>query len=206
MTTVFKTNFLKPRANDYTTKQPILLKGMFFLKLCSVQFSHSVLSKSLWSLWLQHANLPCPSPITNSQSLLKLISITSVMPSKHFTLCCPLLLPPSLSQHQGLFQWVSSSHQVSKYWSFSFSISPSNEYSRLISFRIDWFDLLAIQETLKSLLQHHSSKASICQHLAFFIVQLSHLYMTTGKPYLWLYRPLLAEWHLCFLTCCLGLS
>ena len=91
--------------------------------------------------------------------------------------------PPafSLSQHQGLFQWVSASNQVEKDWSFSFSISPSNVYSGLISFRIDWFDLLAVQETLKSLLQHHSSKASILRHSAVFMVQLSHPYVTTGK-------------------------
>ena len=91
--------------------------------------------------------------------------------------------PPAfnLSQHQGLFQRVSSSHQVAKYWSFSFSISPSNECSALISFRVDWFDLLAAQGTLKSLLQHHSSKASILQHSAFFMVQLSHPYTTPGK-------------------------
>ena len=91
--------------------------------------------------------------------------------------------PPALnlSQHQGLFQWVSSSHQMAKYWSFSFSISPSNEHSGLISFRIDWFDLLVVQGTLKSLLQHHSSKASILQCSAFFMVQISHPYMTTGK-------------------------
>ena len=97
----------------------------------------------------------------------------------------PLLSPSppafSLSQYQGLFKWVSSLRQVAKHWSFSFSISPSNEYSGLISFRIDWLDLLAVQGTLKSLLQHYSSKASILQCSAFFIVQLSHLYMTTGK-------------------------
>ena len=97
----------------------------------------------------------------------------------------PLLSPSppafSLSQHQGLFQWVSSSHQVAKYWSFSLSISPSNEYSELISFRMDWLDPLVVQGTLKSLLQHHSSKASILQCLAFFIVQLSHPSMTTAK-------------------------
>ena len=87
----------------------------------------------------------------------------------------------SISQHWGLFQWVSSSHQVAKYWSFSFSISPSNEYSGFISFRMDWFDLLAVQETLKSLLQHHSSKASILRRSAFFTVQLSHPYVTSGK-------------------------
>ena len=92
--------------------------------------------------------------------------------------------PPAfnLSQHQGLFQGVSSSHQVAKYWSFSFSISPSNEYSGLISSRMDWLDLLAVQGTLKSLLQHHRAKASILQRSAFFTVQLSHPYMTTGKP------------------------
>ena len=91
--------------------------------------------------------------------------------------------PPalSLSQHQGLFKWVSSSHQVAKYWSFSFSISPSSEHPGLICFRMVWLDLLAVQRTLKSLLQHHSSKASILWHSAFFIAQLSHPYMTTGK-------------------------
>ena len=96
----------------------------------------------------------------------------------------PLSFPSptfNLSQHQGLFQWVTSLYQVPKYWSFSFSFSPSNDYSGLISFRIDWFDLLAVQGTLKSLLQQESSKASILQHSAFSIVQLSHLYMTTGK-------------------------
>ena len=108
--------------------------------------------------------------ITNSQSLLKLMSIESVMPSNHFILCHPLLLLPfNLSQHQGLFKWVSSLHQVAKVWSFSFSISPSNEDSGLISFRMDWLDLLAIQGTLKSPLQHHSSKAS----MKFFSAQLS---------------------------------
>ena len=91
--------------------------------------------------------------------------------------------PPALnlSQHQGLFQWVSSLHQGPRCWIFSFSISPFNEYSELISFRIDWFDLLTIQRTLKNLLQHHSLKASILRHSAFFMVQLSHPYMTTGK-------------------------
>ena len=97
----------------------------------------------------------------------------------------PLLTPSpltfSLSQHQGLFQWVGSSHQVAKYWSFSFSISPPNEYSGLISFRMDWFDLLGVQGTLKSLLQHHNLKASIIWCSSFFMVQLSHPYMTTGK-------------------------
>ena len=115
------------------------------------------------------------------QNLLKLMSIKSVMPSNHLILCHPLHLLPSIFPSI----WVFSSESVlcirwPKYWSFSFSISPSNEYSGLISFRIDWFDLLAVQGTLKSLLQHHISKASI-QHSTFFVVQLSHPYMTTGK-------------------------
>ena len=119
--------------------------------------------------------------ITNSQSLLKLMSILLVMPSNHLILCHPLFLPPSIFPSIRVF----SSESVlpirwSKYWSFSFSISPS-EHSGLISFRMDWFDLLAVQGTLKSLLQHHSSKASILQCSAFFMVQLSHPYMTTGK-------------------------
>ena len=115
-------------------------------------------------------------------SLLKLTSIDSVMPSNHLVLCCPFLLLPSVFPSIKVFsnepvlciRWL-------KYWSFSYSISPSKEYSGLISFRIDWLDLLAVQGTLKSLLQHHSSKASILWHSAFFIVQLSHPYMSTGK-------------------------
>ena len=118
--------------------------------------------------------------ITNSRSLLKLMSSKSVMPSNHLILFHPLLLLPSL------FPRVFSNESVlciwwPKYWSFSFSISPSNEYSGLISFRMDWFDLHVVQGILKSLLQYHSSKASILHHSAFFIVQLSHPYMTTGK-------------------------
>ena len=127
----------------------------------------------------------CSTPglpaITNSQSLLKLMSIELVMPSNHLILCCPLLLPsifPSIR--------VFSNESVlpimwPKYQSFIFSISPSNEYSALISFRIDWFNILEVQGTLKSLLQHHSSQTSILQCSAFFMVQLSHPYMTTGK-------------------------
>ena len=118
--------------------------------------------------------------ITSSQSLLNLV-IESVMPSNHLILSPHSLLAFNLSQHQGLFQWVSSLHQVAKVLDFSFSVSPSNEYSGLVSFRMDSLDLLAVQGTLKSLLQHHSSKASVAQHSAFFIVQLSHPYMTTGK-------------------------
>ena len=120
--------------------------------------------------------------ITNSWSLLKFTSIKLVMSSNHLILCRPLLLLPSIFPSIRVF----SNESVlcirwPKYWSFSFSIIPSNEYSRLISFRMDWLDLLVVQGTLKSLLQHHSSKASILWHLAFFIVQLSYPYMTTGK-------------------------
>ena len=109
------------------------------------------------------------------------MSIESVMPSNHLILCGPLLLLPSVFHSIRVFQWVSFSHQWPKYWSFNFNISPSNEHSGLISFRMDWFDLLAVQGTLKSLLQHHSSKASILRHSAFFMVHVSYLYMTTGK-------------------------
>ena len=120
--------------------------------------------------------------ITNSRSLPKLMSIKLVMPSNHLILCHPLLLPPSIFPIIRVFSNESTLHiRWPKYWSFSLSISPSNEYSGLISFRIDWLDLLAVQGTLKNLLQHHSSKATILQHSAFFIVQLSHPYMTTGK-------------------------
>ena len=120
--------------------------------------------------------------ITSSQSLFKLMSIESVMPSNHLILCHPLLLPPSIIPSVGVFSNESVLRiRWPKYWSFSFSISLSNEYSGLISFRMDWLDRLAVQGTLKSLLQHHSSKASILRCSAFFIVQLSHPYMTTGK-------------------------
>ena len=120
--------------------------------------------------------------ITNSRSLFKRMSIGSVMPFNHLILCHPLLLAPSIFPSIRVFSSESVLHiRWPKYWSFSFNISPSNEYSGLISFRMDWFDLLAVQGTLKSLLQHHSSKASILQRSAFFIVQLSHPYLTTGK-------------------------
>ena len=120
--------------------------------------------------------------ITNSQSFLKLMSIESVMSSNHLILCCPLLILPSIFPSIRVFSHKSVlCNRWPKYWSFSFSISPSNEYSGLISFRMDWLDLLAVQGTLKSFLQHHSSKASILQRSAFFMVQLSHPYMTTGK-------------------------
>ena len=131
------------------------------------------MSNSLRPHGLQHTRLPCPSP--NSQSLLKLMFIQSVMPSNHLILCHPFLLLPLIFPNIRVFSNGSTLHiRWPKYWSFSFSISPSNEYSGLISFRIEWFDLLTVQESFKSLLQHHSSKASILQHSAFFIVQHSH--------------------------------
>ena len=120
--------------------------------------------------------------ITNSWSLFKLMSIESVMPSNHLILCHPLLLLPSIPPRIRVFSNESTLHmRWPKYWSFSFSISPSNEHPGLVSFRMNWLDLLAVQGTLKSLLQHHSSKTSILWHSAFFIVQLSHPCMTTGK-------------------------
>ena len=120
--------------------------------------------------------------VTNSQSLLKLMSIELVMPSNHLILCCPLLLLPSNFPSIRVFSYESAiCIRWLKYWSFSFSISSSNDHPGLISFRMDWLDLLAVQGTLKSLLQRYSSKASILQCSAFFTVQLSHLYMTTGK-------------------------
>ena len=129
------------------------------------------------SLWPQ-ASLS----FTISQSLLKLISIESVMPSNHLILCCPLLLLPSIFPSIRVFSNELALHiRWPEFWSFSCSISPSNKYSGLMSFQIDWFDLLAVQGTLKSFIQHRSLKALIPQGSAFFIVQLSHPYMTTGK-------------------------
>ena len=144
----------------------------------SVQFSRSVVSDSV-TPWT--ASCQVSLSMTNSQSLLKLKSIESVMPSNRLIFCCPLLLLPSIFPSIKVF----SSESVlcirwPNYWSFSFSISPSSEYSGLISLRMEWLDLLAVQGTLKSL-QHHSSKASILRHSAFFLVQLSCPHMTTGK-------------------------
>ena len=132
--------------------------------------------------------------ITNTRSLHKLMSIESVIPSNHLILCHPILLLPSVFPSIRVFSNESALRiRWPKYWSFSFIISPSSEYSGLISFRIDWLDLLAVQGTLKSLLQHQSSKPSILQFSAFFIVQLSHLYMTTGKTIALIRQPLLGK-------------
>ena len=154
--------------------------------LCSKQNAHhttdahSVQFSSVAHLWMTLSNpMDCSTPgLPIHHQLLQLTQTHVHWVNDTIRLSHPLSSPSppafNLSQHQGLFQWVSSSHQVAKYWCFSFSISPSNEYSGLISFRIDWLDLLAFQRTLKSLLQHHSSKASILQCSAFFMVQLSY--------------------------------
>ena len=154
-----------------------LLAWLIVILPNSVQFNHSVMSYSFRPHGLQHARPPCPLPTTGAYSNSCPLSwwchptiSSSVIP---FSSCLQSF------QHQNLFKWVSSSHP--KHWSFSFIISPSNEYSGLISFRMDWLNLLAVQGTLKSLLQHHSSKASILWRSTFFIVQLSHPYTTIGK-------------------------
>ena len=154
----------------------------------SVQFSRSVVSDSVS---LQTAARQASLSITNSRSLLKLMSIESVMPSNHLILCSPLLLSCSIFPSIGDFSNESIlCIRWPKYWSFSFSISPYNEYTGLISFKMDWLDLLAVQGTLKSLLQYHSSKASILRCSAFFMVQFSYPYTTTGKKIALIYRPL----------------
>ena len=155
---------------------------MGFENKSTLPFIHSVQSLSRVRLFASPwaAASQASLSITNSQSLLRFMSIKLVMPSSHLIFCCPLLLLPSTFPSIRVF----STESVLRIWwpgYWSFSISPSSQYSGLISFRMDWLDLLAVQGTLKNLLQHHSSKASILQHSAFFIVQLSHPYMTTGK-------------------------
>ena len=148
-------------------------------KFSSGQFRHSVVSNSLRPHEMQHTR---SLSITNSWSLPKLMSIESVMPSSHLILCPHLLLLPSIFPSNRVFSNESALRmRWPKYWSFTVNISPSNEHPGLVSFRMDRLDLLTVQGTLKSLLQHHSSKASTLQHSAFLIVQLSHPYMTTGK-------------------------
>ena len=145
--------------------------------------------------------------ITNSWSLLKLMFIESVMPSNHLILCRSLLLPPSIFPSIRVFSSESVLHiRWPKYWSFSLNISPSNEHPGLISSGMEWLDLFAVQGTLKSLPQHHSSKASILRHSAFFIDQLSHPYMTTGKTIALTRRTFVDKVSLCFWICCLGWS
>ena len=156
-------------------------------------FSSSVVYNSFQPHGVQHTRFSCPLPspkvYSNSCALSQWCYPTS-----------------SLSQHQGLFKWVSSLHHITKVLELLLSISPFNKYSGLISFRIDWFGLLAVQGTFKSLLQHHISKASILQHSVIFMIWLLHPYMTTGKNIVWLEGPLLLKSCLYFLICCLGWS
>ena len=159
-------------------KNPLVKCGCIVCQFSSVQsLSHVPLFATPWIAACQTSLF-----ITNSRSLPKPMSIESVMPSSHLILCHPLFLLPPIPPSIRVFSNESTlCMRWPKYWSFSFNISPSNEHPGLISFRMDWLDLLAVQETLKSLLQHHSSKASIFWHSAFFTVQLSHPYMTNGK-------------------------
>ena len=167
-------------------------------------FSCSVVSNSLWPHGLQHARLPCPSPSPEACSNSCPLSQWCHPPSHPLspTLLLPSIFPSimvSFNKSALRIRWL-------EYWSFSFSISPSNDYSGLISSRTDWFDLLAVQETLKSLLQHQSLKTSFLWHSTFFMVQFSHVYMTTGKNIgFWLYIPLSEKLCPCFLIHCLGL-
>ena len=163
------------KLNIQTTK--IISSGP--IQFSSVQFSRSVCLTLCGPMNCSTPGLPS---ITNSRSPPKPMSIKLVMPSSHLILCCPLLFLPLIFPSIRVFSNESALRmRWPKYWSFSFNISPSNEHPGLISFRMDWLDLLAVQGTLKSLLQHHSSKASILLHSAFLRVQLSHPYMTTGK-------------------------
>ena len=163
----------------------LLLGSLFLFHLCICLFFHVVVVQSLSCVQLFGTpwTVACQASLSIiSQSLFRLISIELVMPSNHLILCCPLLLLLSIFPSIWVFSTESVLHiRWPEYWSFSFSISPSNEYSGLISIRIDWLGLLAVQGTLKSLLPHHSSKASILWCSTFFIVQLSHLNMTTGE-------------------------
>ena len=179
------------------------------LQVNSLPLNHSV--QSLSHVWLfatpwttaRQAFLS----ITNSQSSPKHMSIESVVPSNHFILCHPHLFLPSIFPNIRVFSNESAVHiRWPKYWSFSFNISPSNDQPGLISFRMDWLDLLAAQETLKSLLQYHSSKASILQHSAFFIVPFSHPYLTTGKTIALTRWTFVDKVMSLFLICCLGWS
>ena len=177
-------------------------------KLPSMEFS-SV--QSLSRVWLfatpWTAAHQASLSVTSSRSLLKPMSIESVMPSNHLILCHPPLLLPSIFPNIRVFSNESVLRiRWPKYWSFSFNISPSNEHPGLISFRMDWLDLLEVQATLKSLLQHHRSKASVLQGSAFFMVQLSHPYMTTVKTIALTVGHLSAKYCLCFWICCLGWS
>ena len=182
-------------------------KDVFIILLClwtSIEVSSVVQSCLIFETPWTAARQASLS-ITNSRSMLKLMSIDSVMPSNHLILCHPLLLLPSIFPSIRVFSNESVLHiRWPKYWSFSFSISPSNEYSGLISLRMDWLDPLEVQGTFKSLLQHHSSKASFLRCSAFFIIQLSHQYMTTGKTIAFTIWAFVSRVMSQLLICCLG--
>ena len=162
---------------------PLVLKTSNAINIhCSVQFNSIQSLSHVWLCNPMNCSMPGLPSITNCWSLPKPMSIESVMPSNHLILCYPFLLLPSIFPSIRVFSNESAlGIRWPKYWSFNFNISPFNAYSGLVSFRMDWVDLLAVQGTLKSLLQHYSSKESILQHSAFFRVQLSQPYMTTGK-------------------------
>ena len=200
---------------DQEQKFYILTPSLWGVRISTFEFGQgykhfsSVQSLSCIQLFATIWTAACQASlsITDSQSLLKLMSIELVMSSNHLILYFPLLLLPSIFPSIRVFSNESVLHiRWPKYWHFSFNISPSNEYSWLISFRMDWLGLLAVQGTLKSLLQHHSSKASILWSSAFFIVQLSHPYMTTGKTIDWTRWTFVDKVMSLLLICCLGWS
>ena len=173
------------------------------VQFSSFQFTRSVVSDSLQPQELQHARPPCPSPTPGVHS----------NPCPLSQWCHPAISSSVVPFSSSIFPSIRVFSNESAlcirwpmYWSFSFNISPSNQHPGLVSFRMDWLALLAVQGTLKSLLQHYSSKASILQHSAFFTVQLSHPYMTTGKTIAWTRWTLLGKWYFYFLSCCLGWS
>ena len=181
------------------------------LLLCIIVITYIVIVQTLSHVQLFVTSWTAASQaslsFTNTWSLLKLMSVELMMPSNHLILCHPLLLLPSIFPSITVFSskstlWI----RWPKYWSFSFSISPTNEYSGLISFRMDWLDLLAVQGTLKSLLQHHSSKVSILRCSAFLMIQFSHPYMTTGKTIALTRWTFVGKVMSLILICCLGLS
>ena len=176
-------NYHHNKSGEHLSLETVTILFLHWELLWSLQFSSVHLLSHVWLFatpWI--AAHQASLIITNSQSLLKLMPIELAMPSNHLILCCPILLLPSIFLSIRVFSSESILRiRWPKYWSFSFSISPSNEYSRLISFRMDWLDLLAVRGTTKSILQHHSSKTSILCCSAFFTVQLLHPYMTTGK-------------------------
>ena len=192
------------KQRDWGTNQGSLAPALMLVHTLLLLFSRSVVSDSLWHYGLQHTRLPCPS-----------LSPGVCWNSHPLSQWCHLTISSSITPFSSCLQSFAASGSFPmswlcirwpNYWNFSFGISPSNEYSGLISFRVDWFDFLAVQVTLKSLLQHHSLEASVLQCSAFFIVQLSHPHMTTGKIIALNRRTFVGKVSFCFLICCQGLS